>query len=164
MIVGLRILALVIDCAVCFYTMPVLFFGIGWLMENTGSWGLLVIPLAFVLFIVWPFAYFGVTTGLWGKTPGKFICRLNVVYVGGRPGLWRGLGRETLKLLAVGSGIGAMLTLFQIIYYDQTWYDQICGTGVNFTPYRRPTATQRRYRKFMKEQRRGRNAKTEDAP
>ncbi len=164
MIVGLRILALVIDGTVCFCTIPLLFLGLGWLMENTGSWGLLFIPLAFVLFIVWPVAYFGVTTGLWGKTPGKFICRLKVVYVGGRPGLWRGLGRETLKLLAIGSGIGAMFTLFQVIYYGQTSYDRICGTQVNFTPYRRLTATQRRYRHFMKEQRRGRNAKTEDAP
>ncbi len=164
MIVGLRILALVIDGAVCFCTLSLLFFGIGWLMENTGSWGLLFIPLAFVLLIVWPFAYFGVMMGLWGKTPGKFICRLNVVYVGGRPGLWRGLGRETLKLLAVGSGIGAMLTLFQIIYCGHTWYDQICGTEVNFTPYRRLTATQRRYRQFMKEQHREQNAGTEDAP
>ncbi len=160
MVIGLRILALIIDCTICFFSIPLFLFATTWLFNlfsNIGSGiiGLLLVPIFFASFVVWPFLYFGATTGLWGKTPGKFICRLHVVNIyDRRPGFWRGLGRETLKLLAISCSIGAFIALFQIIYQGTTWYDNLCGTQVYFKPYVRSTKTQRNFRKYMKEQER----------
>ena len=150
--VGLRALALIIDLPICFFSIPIVLSGTGWIVEKSGSLALLFVPFWFALLIAWPFLYFGLTTGLWGKTPGKFICRLEVVYAGKRPGIWRALGRETLKLLAIGTGIGALLCAFQIAYQGTTWYDQICGTVVQLRPYVRLTKTQKQFRQYMKEQ------------
>jgi uncharacterized RDD family membrane protein YckC len=150
--VGLRALAFIIDLAICFFSIPLVLSGTGWIVEKSGSFALLIVPFWIVLLIAWPFLYFGLTTGLWGKTPGKFICRLEVVYSGNRPGILRALGRETLKLLAIGTGIGALLCAFQIAYQGTTWYDQICGTAVQFRPYVRLTGTQKKFRQHIKEQ------------
>ncbi|MHC4073940.1 MAG: RDD family protein [Planctomycetota bacterium] len=150
--VGLRALALIIDLPICFFSIPLVLSGTGWIVEKSGSWALLFVPFWFALLIAWPFLYFGLTTGLWGKTPGKFICRLEVVYAGKRPGILRALGRETLKLLAIGTGIGALLCAFQITYQGTTWYDQICRTVVQIRPYVRQTGTQKKFRQYMKEQ------------
>ena len=148
MIVGLRFLAFIIDCPLCFVSMLLFFNATGWVMEHSGPFGLLLIPLCFAAFFAWPFVYFGVLTGIWGRTPGRWICRLKVTHMNGQPpGLWRGLGRETLKLLALASGIGAMLCFFQVMYQGITWYDQICETQVEHTPWVRLTATQRNFRK-----------------
>jgi len=149
--VGLRFLACIIDCALCFYSMPVVFRGAGWVLEHSGAFIWLLIPLWFAAFVAWPFFYFGVPTGIWGRTPGRWICRLKVTHVNGQPpGLWRGLGRETLKLLAIASVIGAMLCVFQVLYHGITWYDQICETQVEYTPWVRLTGTQRNFRKHYK--------------
>lgn len=150
--VGLRALALIIDLPICFFSIPLVFYGTEWIIEKSGGFALFIVPFWFALLIVWPFLYFGLTTGLWGKTPGKFICRLEVVYAGNRPGIWRALGRETLKLLALASGIGALLCIFQLTYQGTTWYDHICGTHVQFRPWVRLTKTQKRFRQYMKEQ------------
>lgn len=156
--IGLRILATIIDCVICFYSMPLLFIVGGWIIERSGAVGLFLVPVFFVLFFVWPFLYFGVFTGLWGKTPGKFICRLSVVYGSeDKPGLWRGLGRETLKLFAIGSSFGAIFALYQVLTQGTSWYDSMCGTQVQFKPYRRLTKTQKNYRQYMKEQERDRH-------
>ena len=149
--IGLRLLAFIIDCPLCFFSIPLVMISTGWVLERSGPFAWLLIPLWFALFIAWPFIYFGVSTGLWGRTPGKWICRLKVVSQRDEPpGLWRGLGRETLKLLAVGSGIGAMLCIFQILDQGTTWYDQLCSTHVTFTPRVRLTKTQRHFRKHYK--------------
>lgn len=146
--IGLRFLAFIIDCPLCFFSIPLVFSATGWVLEHAGPFSWLLIPLWFAAFFAWPFFYFGVLTGIWGRTPGRWICRLKVTDGTGQPpGLWRGLGRETLKLLAVGSGIGAMLCVFQVLYQGTTWYDQICGTRVEYTPWVRLTATQRNFRK-----------------
>jgi uncharacterized RDD family membrane protein YckC len=150
--VGLRALALIIDLPICFFSLFLVLSVTGWIVDKSGGFALLIVPLWFTLFIAWPFLYFGLTTGLWGKTPGKFICRLEVVYAGHRPGILRALGRETLKLLAIGTGIGALLCAFQIAYQGTTWYDQICGTVVQVRPYVRLTGTQKKFRQYMKEQ------------
>ena len=150
--VGLRALALIIDLPICFFSIPIVLSGTGWIVEKSGSFALLFVPFWFALLIAWPFLYFGLTTGLWGKTPGKFICRMEVVYAGKRPGILRALGRETLKLLAIGTGICALLCAFQIAYQGTTWYDQICGTVVQIRPYVRLTGTQKKFRQHMKEQ------------
>jgi uncharacterized RDD family membrane protein YckC len=161
MIIGLRILALIIDCVICFYSIPLFVTATGWLVEYLSNIGsgvqtFLLIPLWFALIVVSPFLYFGVTTGLWGKTPGKFICRLYVVDTDDkRPGLWRGLARETLKILAITFSIGAIIAFFQLYSQGITWYDSICHTQVHFKPYVRSTRTQRKFRKYFKDQQRG---------
>ena len=150
--VGLRALALIIDLPICFFSIPLVFYGTAWILEKSGGLALLFVPFWLALLIAWPFLYFGFTTGLWGKTPGKFICRLEVVYAGNRPGILRALGRETLKLLAIGTGIGALLCAYQIACQGTTWYDQICGTDVQFRPRVRLSKTQKQFRQYMKEQ------------
>ena len=147
-------MALIIDGAICFFSIPLVFTFFGWLLEKSGILGLILIPVYFAMFAAWPFLYFGIFTGLWGKTPGKFLCRLSVIYgYDKRPGLWRGLGRESLKLLTICSFIGAFLSFWQILAMGVTWYDNMCKTDVIYKPYVRLTKTQKRYRKFMKEQR-----------
>lgn len=151
MVVGLRILAFIIDIAFCFGTLPLIMQGGGWLITQTGIFGIVLIPFWFVAFLIWPVLYLAIPTGIWGKTFGKLVCRLKVIdYRGGPPGIWRGLGREVLKCLAVCSGIGVMLTLFQIIYQGGTWYDHMCDTQVEFNPYVRLTKVQRNWRKHYK--------------
>ena len=112
--VGLRILAFMIDCPLCLFSIPLVVISTGWVLERSGPFAWLLIPLWFALFIASPFIYFGVSTGLWGRTPGKWICRLKVVSQDDEPpGLWRGLGRETLKLLAVGSASARCFAFFK---------------------------------------------------
>ena len=161
MIIGLRILALIIDCVICFFSIPLFAAATGWLVEylsniGSGLQGLFLMPLWFALIVISPFLYFGVTTGLWGRTPGKFICRLYVVDADDkRPGLWRGLGRETLKILAITCSIGAIIAFFQLYSQGITWYDSLCRTQVYFKPYIRSTRTQRQFRKYFKDRQRG---------
>jgi uncharacterized RDD family membrane protein YckC len=150
--IGLRILALIIDLAFCFGTLPFVMGGTGWLLERVGGFALLLLPFWLILIFIWPLLCLAIPTGIWGRTLGKLICRLHVTDIHGRsPGIWRALGREVLKCLAVGTGIGAMLTLYQVIYQGGTWYDQMCGTKVDFSPYVRLTPTQKHFRKYMKD-------------
>jgi uncharacterized RDD family membrane protein YckC len=149
--IGLRILALMIDLAVCFGSLPLVVGLTGWLIERAGGFALLLLPFWFVLILVWPLLCVAIPTGLWGKSLGKLVCRLTVTDLHGRsPGVWRALGREVLKFLAIGSGIGTLLTLYQILYQGGTWYDQLCGTSVEFSPYVRLTQTQKNWRQHMK--------------
>jgi len=153
--IGLRILALIIDCIVCFFSLPAVFYASGWIIKNSGNFALLIIPLWFASLAAWPFLYFGVPTGLWGRTLGKFVCRLEVTFTAGeRPGLWRGIGRETLKLISIFSLFGIFFCAFQVFYQGTTWYDTICETQVEFKPRVRLTKTQKRFRQYMKEQKR----------
>jgi len=155
--IGLRILALIIDCAIwiCFFSLPWVFQASAWIIENSGPLTLLLLPLWFALLAAWPFLYFGVPTGLWGKTLGKLLCRLEVSYKllcrlevsyanGARPGLWRGLGRETLKLFSIISLFGALFCAFGVLHQGAAWYDTICGTSVE--------KTQKTFRQHMKDQ------------
>ncbi len=149
--IGLRILALFIDAAVCFGTLPLVMGGAGWVSDKFGAFSVLLLPLWLMLFFAWPLLYLAIPTGIWGKTPGKLLCRLKVTdCYGEAPGIWRALGREVLKCLAIGSGIGAMLSLYQILYQGGAWYDHLCGTRVDFKPYIRLTQTQKNWRKYMK--------------
>jgi len=151
--IGLRILALIIDCAICFFSLPWVFRASAWIIENSGPLTLLLLPLWFALLAAWPFLYFGVPTGLWGKTLGKLLCRLEVSYANGdRPGLWRGLGRETLKLFSIISLFGALFCAFGVLHQGAAWYDTICGTSVEFKPRVRLTKTQKTFRQHMKDQ------------
>lgn len=157
--IGLRILALVIDLVICFTILPVILSAATPLShiipDSAEVLSLLFIPLFFLLVILWPFIYFAVPTGMWGRTLGKFICRLKVSdYYDEKPGFWCSLGREVLKFLVIGSGIGVIITLFLYFNQGSTWYDQLCGTKVEFKPYIRLTKTQKNYRKYMKQRER----------
>jgi uncharacterized RDD family membrane protein YckC len=118
--IGLRILALIIDIAVCFGSLPLILYLsntlIGSLFETLGLFAFLFVPLWISLFFIWPLLCLAIPTGIWGKSAGKFICRLKVTnYYDRPPGFWRAAGREALKLLALASGLGAILTLFLLV-------------------------------------------------
>lgn len=150
--ISLRILALMIDCSICFVLVPAITYGGLRVIAQSGLLALFLVPIWLALFFVWPFLYFGLFTAFWGKTPGKFLCRLYVTDLAGRrPGLWRGLCREALRILAVCSGIGAIISLIQLIYQRTTWYDQLCSTVVRYRPLIRLTKTQKNYRRLMKQ-------------
>lgn len=91
--------------------------------------------------------YFTLSTGLTGRTVGKWICRLRVVdEYGERPSFWMAVGREVLKLVAVLTQIGAYIALAMLLFYNRsTWYDQVCRTEVDFIGHL--SATQRNWRK-----------------
>lgn len=149
--IGIRIFALLLDIAFGLGSSFLVLNGTAWVLNNMGYAGFILSPFIYVVLVAWPVLYLCVPTGLWGKTLGKLICRLSVInYRGDPPGFWRALGREVLKCLAIGSGIGMMIVLFQIIYQGTTWYDQICGTQVIFSPYVRLTQTQKNWRKIVK--------------
>ena len=150
--VGLRILALIIDMAFCFGTLPLVMSGMAWVMERSGVFVLILVPFWFILFFIWPFLCLAIPTGIWGKTLGKLFCRLTVTDSYNRPpGIMRALGREVLKFLAIGFTLGAIIALYQLLYEGGTWYDQLCGTKVSFKPYVPLTKTQKNFRKYMKD-------------
>jgi len=155
-VIGLRILALIIDCCVCVFSILGFVHVREWVSGGSEEVGFIFILLWFMFFALWPFVYFGVPTGLWGGTLGKLLCRLEVRYSeGGRPGISRGLGRETLKLLSIFSVFGVFFCAFQILCQGTTWYDTICGTRVEFKPRVRLTKTQKRFRQYMKNRKAG---------
>jgi uncharacterized RDD family membrane protein YckC len=148
--IGIRIFALLLDIAFGAATYFIVLGGASWIVNKLGYVGYIFSPLVLVLFLTWPILYLSIPTGIWGKSLGKLICRLSVTdYLGKPPGFWRALGREMLKVLAIASTIGAMIVFFQIIYQGTTWYDQLCGTQVNFNPYVRLTQTQKNWRKIV---------------
>jgi uncharacterized RDD family membrane protein YckC len=149
--IGIRIFALLLDIAFGFGTYFLMLTGLGWVLDKLGNAGSVLSPLVLVVLLVWPILYLSIPTGLWGKTLGKWICRLSVTdHLGKPPGFWRALGREVLKLLAIASFIGALIVLFQMTNQGTTWYDQICGTQVQFNPYVHLTQTQKNWRRVMK--------------
>jgi len=151
MVIGLRFLAFIVDLPFCFFSLFVFLETTVWMLNHAEPVAWLLAPLWFAMFFAWPFIHFGVLTGIWGRTPGRWICRLKVTHINGQPpGLWRGLGRETLKLLALASGVGATLCCYQVLTHGITWYDQLCETQVVHTPWIRMTATQRNFRKRYK--------------
>ena len=66
-------LAFIIDVTVCFFSFPLVIFSSFWILERLGP---ALIPLWVAVLVSWPFAYFGIPTGLWGRTLGRWICRL----------------------------------------------------------------------------------------
>jgi uncharacterized RDD family membrane protein YckC len=158
--IGLRVLALVIDLAVCLGAMPLIFISGSWIMTTfedvPSALALLFVPLFFASLFLWPLLYFCIPTAIWGRTLGKLICRLKVtdIYDQG-PRFWRKLGREALKCLMIVSGIGFTITFILLVSQGSAWYDNLCGTKVEFSSYIRLTKTQKNYRKYMKDRERG---------
>ncbi len=147
MIIGLRVLALLVDLGLCLGLGVGLFTGLGRLAEQSEALGLAITLALFPLLLAWPILYFGLCEGLWGRTPAKFILSLRVVDgTGEKPSVPRALGRGALKLLAVGTTIGALIALIQLIWQGATWYDHLCGTMVEYRPGVRLTDAQKHFR------------------
>jgi uncharacterized RDD family membrane protein YckC len=148
-VICLRILALIIDCCVCVFSLLGLVHLREWASGGSGEVGLIYILLWFMFFALWPFIYFGIPTGLWGATLGKLVCRLKVDWRQG--GFRRGFKRETLKLLTIFSVVGVFFCAFQVIGRGTTWYDTMCGTRVEFRGRMRLTKMQKRFHRHMKD-------------
>lgn len=150
--IGLRVLALMIDLLFCYFLSNIVTFILGFIIHRVPEFFLFTFsPLFMGVSILVPIIYFAIPTGLWGRTPGKFILRLKVEYRGRPPGIMRALGRETLKLLSIACPLGILFNLFQICYTGSVWYDDLCGTGVMYSPLVRLTQTQKNWRKIMNE-------------
>ena len=154
---SLRLIAIIVDLALALATGHVIFTGLGWVAGLTDVAGAALIPMIFAAFLLWPAAFFGVSTGLWGRTPGKWILGLRVVHAYGYPpSVRRALAREVLKVLAIGTVFGAAFCLIQILHTGTVWYDRLCGTAVEHSPWDRLTKTQREFRKVIRNLRSGR--------
>jgi uncharacterized RDD family membrane protein YckC len=156
--IGLRILAVIIDLVAILVIVPVLAVtaALPWVvMSHPGSFGSHLLPFWFLWWLLLPIiltpAVLAVPTGLWGRSLGKLACGLYVTDERDvPPGLARAFARETLKLLAIGSVLGIVLTLGQIRFQGTTWYDQLCHTKVEHSPFRRLTQTQRDWRRHFR--------------
>lgn len=149
MLIALRILALIIDCCVCLFTIFGLVHVREWTSGGSGQVGIAYILFWLAFFASWPFLYFGVPTGLWGATLGKFLCRLNVDCPDA--GFRRRFKREALKLLTIFSVVGPFFCLFQVIYRRTTWYDTLCATRIESKTGLGLTKMQKRFRRTMTE-------------
>ena len=97
------------------------------------------------------FGYFVIPTGLFGRTPGKWVAGLRVVDEEGRnPGVALAIPREMVgKFVAtIAAGIGLAWAVFDP--KRQGWHDKIAGTLVINTPNSGGTGFMRRWFKIDK--------------
>lgn len=80
-----------------------------------------------------PIIFFGVTTGLLGKTPGKWIMRLKVSGLDDQPvGIKRGLIREAIKCAAFTCLIfGLLWAMYDLFTTGRTFYDDWLSLSVD---------------------------------
>lgn len=109
----------------------------------------LILPLIFILFLPLITLINGILTGTWGRTIGKAAVNLKVVLATHHDrtiGLWRGIGRETFRwlalILAQISGwiphvfvVGAVISLVDHLWplwdrNNQTLHDKVVGSHV----------------------------------
>jgi uncharacterized RDD family membrane protein YckC len=159
---GLRILAFVIDIvvvtAVGIAVTLLLMFSGALLPEDAGAvsdalaLGWIVMLMVYItvvpfLFYLCPVLYFAGLTAWRGRTLGKMLCRIRVVDENHRkPTFLRAAGRESLKMIAVVTQIGAWIALIQVLLGQSTWYDSVSKTNVE--SYAGLTATQKNFRKY----------------
>ena len=149
---GLRLIALIVDLALALATGHLVNSGLGLAAGLAGAGGVALVPIMIAAFLLWPVLFLGVPTGLWGRTPGKLVLGLRVVHAYGHPpSVRRALAREALKMVSLGSAFGAVFCLIQILHTGTVWYDRLCGTSVEHSPWVRSTKTQREFRKAMRE-------------
>ena len=141
MVAGHRVFAIFLDFAIlCALYLVILATIVVFML-----WGVELIPNGNVVFVLWFLlmgvvgfswvAYLIVPPVLWGRTLGKMIVGLYVLDArGATPSLLRLLARELLKLLSISSGIGIVLTLIEVLLHQQVWYDNLCGTTVEYRP------------------------------
>ena len=125
---GLRVLALVIDIAVGFAIIGLSIEGLNFFLKMSSSGTMALFGLmSFPILLVTPIIFMGITTGIWGRTIGKWICRLQVTGESYQTiGIWKGLGREFLKVLMFISQIGFIIYLIQIYSNGKVLHDSLC--------------------------------------
>lgn len=92
------------------------------------------------------FGYFVLPTGLFGRTPGKWVAGLRVVDEQGyNPGVAISIPREMIGrfVATIAAGIGLAWTVFDP--KRQGWHDKIAGTLVINTPNSGGTGFMRRW-------------------
>jgi uncharacterized RDD family membrane protein YckC len=100
-----------------------------------------------------PVLVLGVLSGLTGRTPGKFIMFLKVQDAGGdAPGIAQGILREIVKAVSVGFFFGSIWALQGIVTGGQTFYDTWLDLEVEDLRPSGLTPTQKKFRKYMREQ------------
>ena len=158
--IGLRLLAFMVDAAVAL----ALTVGLGFalmtgvmLLRGAMREPPLVVELLVMIGVVaalpvavlaGPMLCFAVPTALWGRTPGRWVCRLRVIAapdagdrmrIGpsqARRAASRRLAREMLKLAGYAIGLGAIVAAVQIGMEQRAWYDRLCGTTVALMRWR----------------------------
>ena len=94
----------------------------------------------------------GVLTGLFGRSPGKFIMFLNVKDAGGDPpGIAAGIVREIIKAVSLGFFFGMIYAIQGLVTRGQTFYDAWLDLEVDdLKPYGL-SETQKNWRKYHRE-------------
>jgi len=147
-ILGLRILAFMIDIGIGAGIIALSFMGLEFITEsiNNNIMGVFTLIL-FPIILTTPIIYMGLATGVFGKTLGKWICRLEVVDDNNNKlSIWKSLGREAIKVFMVVSNIGLIVYIIQVAINGKLFHDHICHTDVNFIGGL--TDTQKHWRKY----------------
>lgn len=159
---GLRILAFVIDIVIVttigIAVSLLLLFSGALLPEDAGTvsdtlalgwfamWMVYIMVMQFFVYF-YPVLYFAGLTAWRGRTLGKMILRIRVVDCDHRkPTFLRAVGRESLKMIAVFTQVGAWIALVQLLIGQRTWYDSLAETSVE--SYMGLTETQKNFRKY----------------
>ena len=148
-----RILAYLIDYALVFFLlMPFASRMLGSFVPFYGPSAAYLFGYAtFGLSLVVPAVVLGVLTGLLGWTPGKLALSLRVRGRADRcaMGLARGVGRELVKLFAMGFFCLGFYALYGLIEHGRTFYDDWLGSEVIDRAPWGLTETQRNFRRHM---------------
>ena len=159
---GLRILAFVIDIlivtAIGIAVTLLILFSRALFPEDAGAvsdaltlgwfamWMVYIMVMPFFFYLS-PVLYFAGLTAWRGRTLGKMLCRIRVVDLDHRkPTFLRAVGRESLKMIAVFTQVGAWIALVQLLIGQRTWYDSLAETSVE--SYMGLTETQKNFRKY----------------
>ena len=151
LILGLRLLAFLFDLGIGAGFIGLSFMFMEFLsktFEHSIMGVLSLVALPFILAL--PILYMGICTSYFGKTLGKWICRLEVVdNRHGKLGLWKSLGREAIKVFMFVSNIGIIVYVIQIAINGKILHDHLCHTEVNFIGGL--SETQKNWRKYHKD-------------
>jgi uncharacterized RDD family membrane protein YckC len=102
-----------------------------------------------------PILIIGVLSGLTGRSPGKLVMFLKIEdYGGDPPGIAQGILREIIKAVSLGFFFGTIWALQGIVTRGSTFYDEWLDLRVEDLRPSGLTPTQKKYRKYMREQQR----------
>ena len=92
----------------------------------------------------------GILTGLTGWTPAKLLLSLRVRTYRKQPiGVMRGIGRELIKVVALGFFFGMLYALYTLVENGRTFYDEWLDCDVRDLSPWGMTKTQKNWRKVM---------------
>lgn len=149
-IIGLRIIAFIIDLAILsiFFVAYFNYFISLFINPQKSVHLFMVISLVPLGFLI-PYLYFIILTWRLGGTLGKMICGLKVYRNGTCKKLpfLSVLGRETVKLISFFIEIGAIIGFIQLCLGYEVYWDSLSGSEVIFE--RGLSQTQRNWRKVF---------------